>query len=134
MEKRPQKEVLGISSVTLAFVGDAVFSLFVREKLALCHDFKSGELTRRANKAVSATAQAGMYDSLAGTLSDDEEGVMRRARNTHVSQKAKSASLDEYKKATALEALIGYLYLTGDSERLGEILNHCIKNNKETNE
>lgn len=122
-KKLSEQDALKMSSVTLAFVGDAVYTLFVREKLSLGKDYKSGELNKMTTSYVRATAQAEKITALLGNLTENESYVYRRARNAHKPSRAKSASVSEYNKSTGFEALVGYLYLTGDEERLSYILN-----------
>jgi len=115
-----QKDVL-----SLALVGDAVFSLYVRDRLIRAHDYKSGYLSRLCVKYVNASAQCKMLYALEGQLSVQEESVVRRARNANSYSKAKNASIDEYKKATALEALLGYLHICGQAARLEQVQEIC---------
>lgn len=122
-KKLSEQDALKMSSVTLAFVGDAVYALFVREKLSLGKDYKSGELNKMTTSYVRATAQAEKITALLGNLTENESYVYRRARNAHKPSRAKSASVSEYNKSTGFEALVGYLYLTGDEERLSYVLN-----------
>ena len=117
-KKLSEQDALKMSSVTLAFVGDAVYTLFVREKLSLGKDYKSGELNKMTTSYVRATAQAEKITALLGNLTENESYVYRRARNAHKPSRAKNASVSEYNKSTGFEALVGYLYLTGDEERL----------------
>lgn len=122
-KKLSEQDALKMSSVTLAFVGDAVYTLFVREKLSIGKDYKSGELNKMTTSYVRATAQAEKITALLGNLTENESYVYRRARNAHKPSRAKSASVSEYNKSTGFEALVGYLYLTGDEERLSYVLN-----------
>jgi len=115
-----QKDVL-----SLALVGDGVWSLYVRTRLIVKHDFKAGRLSGMCVQYVNAGAQCKMLYVIEDKLSDIEESIVRRARNAHSVTRAKNASVDEYKKATALEALFGFLYLTGQEERLAEIQEMC---------
>jgi ribonuclease-3 family protein len=112
-----------LSPVVLAFVGDAVYSLFVRERLTFFSDCKTGELNNLAVKEVNASAQAEFYKEIEPLLNEEEKAVFRRGRNAKKSTKSKSASVTEYNTSTGLEALLGYLYLTGNKERLNFILN-----------
>lgn len=108
--------------IVLAFVGDAVHTLFVRQNLAVNSDFKSGELHKRAKNIVCATHQSKMAESVLPDLTEDERDVFFRARNAHVKSVAKNATLADYKKASGLEAVFGFLYLTGQYERLQQLL------------
>ena len=112
-----------ISPIVLAFVGDAVYTLFVREKLTKNCASKSGELNKKAVGLVNATAQAGFVKKIMERLTEEEIAVYKRARNAKKTTRAKSASPADYSASTGFEAVIGYLYLTGKTERLNEILN-----------
>lgn len=116
-----------IKCTTLAYVGDSVFTLFIRAKYSRDPSIPTRELMRICSKAVSAVEQARIHDGLLEFLTDDELSLMNRCRNAHVSNKAKNATMREYKKATALEGLLGALYLIGDKERLECILNKCLE-------
>lgn len=111
-----------ISPVTLAFVGDAVYSLYVREKLVLSTDFKSGELQKLTSCEVSAHGQSDKLNTILPMLTDEEEEVYHRGRNAKKATKSKNASVAEYNRSTGFEALIGFLYLTGRIERARELM------------
>lgn len=113
-----------INPVSLAFIGDAVYTLRARFKNVLSGDYKSGELNERTSREVCAVAQAAKIDLIMPILTDDERDVFRRARNAHKPSHAKHSTVSEYNKSTGLEALVGYLYLTGDDERLEYLLNY----------
>ncbi len=112
-----------VNPIVLAFVGDAVYSLFVREKLTFTIDCKTGELNKRATEQVKATSQAQFYLEIKDLLSEEEKAVFLRARNAKKTTRAKSASIAEYNTSTGFEAVLGYLYLTGQVDRLNYILN-----------
>lgn len=112
-----------VSPIVLAFVGDAVYSLFVREKLTFETDYKAGELQKLSAKEVNAGAQAELVKEILPLLTEEEIGIFKRARNTKKGTKAKNASVADYNASTGFEALLGYLYLTGQNERLNFILN-----------
>ena len=117
-----------LSSIVLAFVGDAVYSLFVRERLAFESDAKTGELNKLSSAIVCAKAQAKRVDELMSILTEEEIAIYKRARNTKKGAKAKSASVVEYNKSTGFEAIIGFLYITGEYERLNYLLNYEVEN------
>ena len=117
-------EAAQISGVTLAFLGDTVYSLYVRERLALEVGGKSSELQKIAAKIVSATGQSAFLDKLLPLLTEEETDVFRRAKNAKNSAKSKSASRLEYNRSTGFEAVLGYLYLIGAEERIKELLSH----------
>ncbi len=109
--------------IVLAFVGDAVHTLIVRHDLTLNSDAKAGDLHRTASKKVSAVAQSKLADLLIPLLTEEEKDIYMRARNAHTHSSAKNADLADYKKASGLEAVLGFLYLTGQNERLFQLLN-----------
>lgn len=110
-----------MNPVVLAFVGDAVYTLFVRERLALSHQYKTGELDRRTAEIVSAHGQSRKLEQILPLLTEEEEDIFRRGRNAKKPTKSKNASVGEYVRSTGFEALLGYLYLTGQTERLEEL-------------
>ena len=110
----------------LAFVGDAVFSLFVRGKIVERCDGKSGLITAKCNTLVNAKAQAKMLDIVTDMMTEEEKDIARRCRNTHLNNKAKNAELIEYKASTAFEGVIGWLWLKGEEGRAAEIMERAI--------
>lgn len=122
-----EKEVLQMPSLVLAYMGDAVYEMFIRDyviKQGMC---KNGALHKKSIKYVSAKAQAGILMKLEEYLTDDEKDVVRRGRNANPHSHAKNADIVEYKHATGFEALIGYLYLSAQKERLEQILSKCVE-------
>lgn len=124
------QELKDIPSTTLAFVGDAYFSLLVRTMVLSSSKAKSHKLHILATQYVNAEAQSMILQQIQDKLTTDEAMVVRRARNAPSNTKSKHYGLAEYKKATALEALIGYLYLSNNCERIDELLSGVIENNK----
>lgn len=120
-------EVNLLKCTTLAYVGDSVFSLYVRSVLSRDLTLPTRELMKRSARFVSAVVQARIFDKLFPALSEEEQALMVRCKNAHVNNRAKNATMGEYKKATALEGLLGALYLSGDNERLDEILDKCME-------
>ena len=107
-----------INSLTLAYLGDAVYELFIREYL-LKDNKKVNELQKEAIEYVSAKAQSKYLEKLIenNILSDEEIEIVKRARN-HKSHASKTTDIITYKKSTGLEALIGYLKVTNQDERI----------------
>jgi RNase3 domain protein len=116
------KYAIQLNPLSLAFLGDAAFTLYVRERLINEHDGKSGYLHGLASRLVCAAAQAKMLDALSPSFTDEESEIARRSRNSHNTSKAKNAGLSDYKKATALEGVFGFLRITGRIERLEELM------------
>lgn len=112
-----------VNPIVLAFVGDAVYSLFVRERLTFTLDSKTGELNKLATSEVKASAQAQFYQEIKDLLTEEENALFHRARNAKKTTRAKSASITEYNTSTGFEAVLGYLYLTGNVDRLNYLLN-----------
>ena len=102
-----------LNALDLAFVGDGVYGLLVRERLAYGGSRPVGELHRMAVEYVNAAAQAAAYDCIAPLLTEQEQAVYRRGRNGGA-HPPKNANAGDYAKATGLEALFGYLYLNGE--------------------
>ena len=124
MEK---EKVRQMQPLVLAMIGDSVQTLFVREHIALEYGVKVNKMNKLVSSVVSAGAQFLTFKKLENGLTADEEDIARRARNTHIHTKAKNFSINEYIHATALEALFGYLYLSGQNERLKEFLNKSLE-------
>ena len=120
MERLYDKEcdVKTLSPLTLAFIGDGVFDLFVRERLVTAHNRPVGALHRLAVERVRCGAQAQAAALVMPLLSEEELDVFKRGRNAHTSHTPKNASPADYHAATGLEALFGYLYLKGEIGRL----------------
>ena len=123
MEKTTAKQY---NAATLAFLGDAVFTQYVREMLVRGHDEKSGGLHKMASAYVCAHAQSVAYDAILPMLGEEEADVARRARNCHTVSRAKNAVVGDYRRATALEGLFGYLKLVGENDRLEELMRAAV--------
>lgn len=118
-----------LTPVSLAFIGDAVYTLFMREKIVSGTDSVVGTLHTTVTKLVNAGRQAYVFDKLlaSNVLTAEEEDIARRAKNAHLHSRAKTASTGDYHKATALEAVIGYVHLIGDSQREQKLLELCFE-------
>lgn len=110
-----------LSPLALAFVGDAVFELFVRERLVCMGNRPVNKLHRLSVEQVCASAQAESVEKLLPMLTEEETEILRRGRNAHTNHVPKNAEVSQYHAATAFEALFGYLYLNGNIERLRAI-------------
>ncbi|MBO4594150.1 MAG: Mini-ribonuclease 3 [Clostridia bacterium] len=117
-----KNKILSVNPVVLAFVGDAVYSLFIRSDLALANDSKTGVLNKLATSKVKATAQAELIEEIMPVLTEEETAVFKRARNAKKPARSKSASVAEYNLSTGFEAVLGYLYLLGDYDRINYLL------------
>lgn len=114
-------DIRAVSSLGLAHLGDGVFELMVRARLVLQGKATSKGLHRATVHFVAAPAQAAMAQRILPVLTGEEQDVFRRGRNTSPHSIPKAASREEYQTATAVEALFGYLYLQGRTERLNEL-------------
>lgn len=117
----PRDELLNLSSLGLAHLGDSVFEVMVRSWLCLHGKAKAKDLHRATVAYVAAPAQAQRAQRILPLLSEEEQDVFRRGRNTAPHSVPKAASRGEYQAATALEALFGWLYLQGRTQRLNEL-------------
>ncbi len=118
----PADRARTISPVTLAFVGDAVYSLFVRQKLVLSHDYPPNELQKCTSKEVSAHGQNILLEKVLPKLTEEEQAIYKRGRNAKKATRSKNASVYEYNNSTGIEAVIGYLYLCGEYDRISFLL------------
>lgn len=114
------------NGLTLAYIGDAVYELKIRDYLLTQKYVKVNDLHKHAINYTSATNQAKAIDYLMPSLSEEEIEYYKRGRNSGGTHKPKNSSLNEYRKATGFEALIGYLYLIKNEERLSEIIDLSI--------
>ena len=116
-----------LSPLTWAYVGDAVYELYVRTNLVNKTKLKPHKLHIESIKYVKAKAQADILKEIMDKLADDEKEIVRRARNAENHHLPKNAEPEDYMYSTAFEGLIGYLYLCKKDERLKEILNMSVK-------
>ena len=113
---------LALPALTLAYLGDTVYDLYVRTTLAETLQFKMRELHLEAAKHVCAAGQAAAYRRIADVLNEEEQAAFRRGRNAHSATVPKHADVRDYRVATGLEALLGHLYLLGRDDRIGELM------------
>ena len=114
------------NGLTLAYIGDAIYELKIREYLLTQNYTKVNDLHKHAIRYTSAISQAQITDYLMPNLSEEEIEYYKRGRNTGGTHKPKNASLNDYRKATGFEALIGYLYLIKNIDRMEELINISI--------
>jgi len=113
-----------MSPLVLAYVGDAVWELYVRTQLVAERgtDARANELHSLAKRAVNAESQSAMVHALLECLDDEERDVVRRGRNVRPGHVPRTSGPVDYRHATGFEALLGFLHLTGRTKRLGEVL------------
>ena len=117
-----------MNTTALAFVGDAVYELYIRDFIVNAGMTDPNAMHKAGTKYVRAESQAFAIKEMMGEegfLTEEELALVKRARNHKTPNRSRSANPVEYKLATAFEALVGYYYLTGDSERLGAIMQHA---------
>lgn len=114
------------NGVTLAYIGDAIYEVHIRETLIKKGITKVDSLHREAIKYTSAKGQQKALDKIYDSLTEEEIAVFKRGRNSNSERKPKNTDLSIYKQATGFEALLGYLYLSKSKERLQEILDTIV--------
>ena len=124
--EKSETDVNMLSPLTWAYVGDAVYELYIRTNLVNNTKLKPHKLHIESIKYVKAKAQADLLKKIENILSDSEKDIVRRARNAETHHLPKNADPADYMYSTAFEGLIGYLYLTKQDERLQEILKMCM--------
>lgn len=117
-----KQEAAKMPPMTLAFVGDAAQSLYSRTRAAVGSDSKTGELHKEVTKVVNAVAQAAEVCKFLPLFTEEETDIFKRARNCKLQTTARRAEISEYRKASGFEAVIGFLYLTGDVDRMLQFL------------
>ncbi len=119
--RRSEDEINLLSPLTWAYVGDAVYELYIRTNLVNETNLKPHKLHIESIKYVKAQAQAKILEKIYDDLTEDEKEIVRRGRNAKNYHLPKHANVHEYMHATAFEALIGFLFMTGKHDRLKEI-------------
>ena len=119
-----------LNTTALAFIGDAVYEVFIRKHILQSVSVNADVMHRAAVKYVSAKAQAKILKKIYGMLSEEEQNLIKRARNHKITTKPKNADPITYKYATAFEALIGYHYMAENYGRMEEILNFAVNGEK----
>lgn len=118
----PKVEINSYSPLTLAYIGDSVYDLVIRSYVVGLGNVPNKKLHKKAVEYVSAVAQAEILEKIKPSLSEEELSVYKRGKNSKPASKAKNATQKEYLKATGFEALIGYLYLLGRTDRIIELV------------
>lgn len=110
-----------LNGLSLAFIGDAVYEIMVREHLLENGSLQVGKLHKMAVEYVRASYQADVFDFLEPIVDEEERGILHRGRNASATHVPKGANAIEYRKATGVESLFGWLYLEGKNERIKEL-------------
>lgn len=122
-----EKDIFQKNALTLAYLGDAVFSLMVREFLVKSTEYKANGLNKIANKIVCAKNQALIMQDIKPELTEEETEIAMRARNAHPNNKAKNSSYEEYSLATQFEALVGFWYLKNEQKKLKSMFKRFVE-------
>ncbi|MCH5261674.1 MAG: ribonuclease III [Lachnospiraceae bacterium] len=122
-----ETDIRTYSPLTLAYIGDAIYDLVIRTVVVERANQSANNLHKKTVRYVNARVQAKMIEALESELTEEEMAVYHRGRNAKSYTSAKNASIIEYRKATGLEALCGYLYLTGQQERLLCLIHEAIE-------
>lgn len=123
----PSKPVKLIPPIVLAYIGDAIYEVAVRQYLISLPDLKPNHLHKTATGLVSAKAQSRILGLLDSELTDEEKNIVRQGRNAKSGSVPKNADVLEYRHATAFECLVGYLYYTDQHDRLRELIHIGIR-------
>jgi len=126
-ESFPDKNLNEYSPTLLAYVGDAVYELYVRTYLVAEGNRRVCDVHRDAVNLVKAESQARLLREIAPQLSEEEKAIVMRGRNTKTSHPPRHANVNDYRLSTGLEALVGYLYLKGEEERLKSWIRLALK-------
>lgn len=118
----PDTDIRSYSGLTLAYIGDAIYDLVIRTYIVENGNAPVNKLHKQVVKLVQATAQAKLYHIIKDMLTEEEQAIFKRGRNAKSFTSAKNADIVEYRTATGVEALVGYLYLTGRTGRMLELI------------
>ena len=113
-----ETEAKSYSPLVLAYIGDGIYDLVIRTVVVNRGNTQANKLHRKTSSLVKAAAQAAMIDELLELLTEEEMAVFKRGRNAKSATMAKNATMTDYRKATGFEALMGYLYLSNQMERM----------------
>ncbi len=122
------------SALNLAYIGDAVFEIFARSKVVIEKNSTVNKMNKYTSTIVKAKNQAKMYQHACDIATEEEMAILKRGRNAKSNTVAKNASISDYRHATGLEALFGYLYLKGEIERLEQFFNYVTNEMEKNNE
>ncbi len=132
MEIARPADPLSLPALTLAYIGDTIYDLYVRTTLAETLRLPMRALHLEAAKYVCAAGQANAYRRIADRLTETEQAAFRRGRNAHSGTVPKHADVRDYRVATGFEALLGHLYLSGEDARIGELMRLALQSVNES--
>lgn len=123
----PEVDIRTYSPLTLAYIGDGIYDLVIRSLVVARGNTRAGELHKRTSQIVKAHTQAKMIELLLSQLTEEEAEIYRRGRNAKSPTMAKNATMTDYRKATGFEALMGWLYLRDQFERIVELVKYGVE-------
>ena len=121
---KSKTDIKMLNPLVMAFVGDAIYSFYIKTGVLDLYKSKVNSLTKQTASMVNAKSQKEILFKIMPNLTEEELDIVKRARNTNIHTKAKNYSIEEYRHATALEALLGFLYLSNQHERLKFIISN----------
>lgn len=124
----PDTDIKSYSGLTLAYIGDAIYELIIRTYIVEHGNAPVNKLHKQVVKLVKASAQAELYHNIKDMLTEEEETIYKRGRNSKSFTSAKNTDIVEYRTSTGVEALVGYLYLTGQIKRILELIRPVLTN------
>ncbi|MCR4661959.1 MAG: Mini-ribonuclease 3 [Clostridia bacterium] len=119
--------LMNCNILSLSFVGDAVHTMYIRDRVFSLFPYKNNELHNKASQYCKAPAQADLVNKLQEIINEDELFIYKKGKTSKVNSIPKNCDLFTYQKATGFEAVIGYIYLLGDKQRVIDILNELYK-------
>ena len=131
LERMNEVDVRNLNPQVLAFVGDGVYSLYIRHRIILESGFKGKDLHNEVTSYVKASGQSDYIGKIMPLLNEREISVFKRARNYKTLSQSKNANIIDYRRATGLEAVLGYLYLSGQEDRLNSLLKESMGESNE---
>ncbi len=120
--KENSQKVYELNAIKLAYMGDSVFTMYIRKYFILNTDSKNSELNKIVNQIVCAVNQAKIMELITDNLTQDESEIVNRAKNLHFNNIAKNSTPEQYTKATEFEALLGYWYLTEQYDKVENVI------------
>ena len=117
-----EADINAYSPLTLAYIGDSIYDLVIKTIIVERANCAANKLHKQASALVKAQTQAQIADFLQDVMTEEEQAIYKRGRNAKSYSTAKNASVADYRKATGLEAVFGYLYLKGENERMVDLI------------
>ncbi|WP_099468577.1 Mini-ribonuclease 3 [Konateibacter massiliensis] len=127
----PEVDMRTYSPLVLAYIGDGIYDVIIRTIVVAHGNSQPNKLHKKTSRLVKASAQSAMIEAIKEDLTEEEMKVYKRGRNAKSPTMAKNASMADYRRATGFEALMGYLYLQGEMERMIELIKKGLEKSEE---